>query len=58
MGYSTEVARRLITYGFARAKVAPDQYVAWSWKGYDFSILDSLTQKGYISGSPGPSRSS
>jgi hypothetical protein len=36
-----------------REKVAPDQYVARSWKGYDFSILDSLTQKGYISGSRG-----
>jgi len=34
-----------------REKVAPDFFVARSWKGYDFSVLDSLTKKGYISGS-------
>jgi len=34
-----------------REKVAPDYFVARSWKGYDFGVLDSLTEKGYISGS-------
>ena len=28
-------------------------YVARSWKGYDFDVLDRLAEKGYVSGSHG-----
>jgi len=34
-----------------REKVAESIYVSRSWKGYDFDVLDRLSEKGYIAGS-------
>jgi len=34
-----------------REKVVEHFYVARSWKGYDFDVLDRLNEKGYIRGS-------
>jgi hypothetical protein len=34
-----------------REKVAEALYVTRSWKGYDFGVLDRLSEKGYITGS-------
>jgi len=34
-----------------REKVAPDYFVARSWKGYDFGVLDALMEKDLIHGS-------
>jgi hypothetical protein len=34
-----------------RERVAESMYVARSWKGYDFDVLDRLSAKGYITGS-------
>ena len=34
-----------------REKVEGSLYVARSWKGYDFDVLDRLAGKGYISSS-------
>jgi len=36
-----------------REKVAKSIFVARSWKGYDFDVLDRLMEKKYISGSKG-----
>jgi len=36
-----------------REKVAESIFVARSWKGYDFDVLDRLMEKEYISGSKG-----
>jgi hypothetical protein len=36
-----------------REKVRESVYVARSWKGYDFDVLDRLAKNGYVSGSHG-----
>jgi len=36
-----------------REKVGESLYVARSWKGYDFDVLDRLAKKGYVSSSHG-----
>ncbi len=36
-----------------REKIGESLYVARSWKGYDFDVLDRLAKKGYVSGSHG-----
>lgn len=36
-----------------REKIGESLYVARSWKGYDFNVLDRLAKKGYISSSHG-----
>lgn len=36
-----------------KERIGESLYVARSWKGYDFDVLDRLAEKGYVSGSHG-----